>query len=46
MNSFFTAYAEYLERMYDESDDLIPLDEDTIPDEFDLDRIREWGDIG
>ena len=45
MNDFYTAYAEYLERMYDESDELVLIIEDTIPDTINLDRILEWGII-
>ena len=39
------AYREYLGRMFEESLDLVDVDVETVPDEYDLDdltRISEW----
>lgn len=45
MTELTRAYAEYLDRMIDESLDLVDVDVETVPDEYDLDdltRISEW----
>jgi hypothetical protein len=46
MSEFYTAYAEYLERMLLESDELTPVLEDTVPDWVSLPLVQEWADIG
>ena len=46
MSALYTAYAEYLERMLDESDELVLVDIDTVPADADWDRVAEWADIG
>jgi hypothetical protein len=44
--SLYTAYAEYAERMFDASDDLVVVDVDTVPVSVDWDRLAEWADVG
>ena len=41
------AYAEYLDRMYDQSDDLITVDQFTIPRHIDVNNpiMVEWADV-
>ena len=41
------AYAEYLDRMYDQSDDLVTVDQYTIPRDVDVDNatMSEWCDV-
>ena len=48
MSAFTEAYAEYLERMYDQSDDLTLIDELTVPlhVNYDNPNLLEWADIG
>ena len=47
MTAFIDAYTEYLERMYDESDDLTPVDQFTVPKDVDTDSptLSEWADL-
>jgi len=47
MNELYTAYAQYLDRMYDESDDLVNVDQFTIPRHIDVDNpiMIEWADV-
>ena len=42
MNDFYTAYSEYLDRMYDESDNLVIVDEETIPYDCNRAVMEEW----
>ena len=45
MTELTRAYAQYLERMLDESLDLVDVDVETVPDEYDVEdlhRISEW----
>ena len=45
MTELTRADSQYLERMLDESLDLVDVDVETVPDEYDLDdltRISEW----
>ena len=44
--ALYAAYAEYAERMYDESDDLTSVDMFTVPMDVDMDRLSEWADVG
>jgi len=48
MSAFLDAYAEYLERMYDQSDDLTLVDELTVPLHVNYSNpvLLEWADIG
>ena len=39
------AYTEYLERMFQESDDLTSVDIDSVPGDVDWDKVSEWGVI-
>ncbi len=47
MSAFITAYTEYLERMYDESDDLVSVDVFTVPKDVDPESatLIEWADV-
>jgi hypothetical protein len=46
MSALFEAYAEYLERMLEESLDLVEVDENTVPINVDLTGpITEWADL-
>ena len=46
MSALIEAYAEYLERMYDESEDVVHIDIFTVPTDVDLDgRLAEWADV-
>ena len=40
------AYTEYLERMFDESMDIVQVDADTVPDDANLAVVGEWADVG
>lgn len=42
MNAFYTAYSEYLERMLDQSDTLVIVDEETIPYDCNRAVMEEW----
>jgi len=46
MSAFIEAYAEYLERMLEQSLDLVEVDENTVPVDVDLcGPITEWADL-
>ena len=45
MSALSQAYREYLERMFDESDELTPVDIDTVPSTVDWDRVSEWAEL-
>ena len=47
MSAFLDAYTEYLERMYDESDDLTEVDIFTVPKDVDpkSGSLSEWADF-
>ena len=46
MSALYEAYAEYLDRMFDRSDDLVEVDVDSIPDEVDPSLSwLEWADF-
>ena len=42
MNEFYTAYAAYLERMIEQSDELVVVDEETIPYDCNRAVMEEW----
>ena len=44
--ALYAAYAEYAERMYNESDDLASVDVFSVPMDVDMDRLAEWADVG
>ena len=48
MSAFIEAYREYLERMYDESDELAIIDELTVPLHVNYSNpiLLEWGEVG
>tara|TARA_R110002050_G_C8609096_1_gene486324 strand:+ start:204 stop:350 length:147 start_codon:yes stop_codon:yes gene_type:complete len=47
MSAFIDAYAEYLERMFDKSEDLVTIDVSTVPKDVDPESapLIEWADI-
>jgi hypothetical protein len=46
MSAFIEAYREYLERMIDQSDDLVTVDQFTVPETVDTEGvITEWADV-
>lgn len=47
MSAFIDAYAEYLERMFDKSEDLVTVDVFTVPKDVDPESapLIEWADI-
>ena len=46
LSALYIAYAEYAERMFDESDDLSSVDVFSVPMNVDMDRLAEWADVG
>ncbi len=42
MTEFYTAYAAYLERMLQQSDELVLVDEETIPIDCNRAVMEEW----
>ena len=46
MEALYKAYADYLDRMYEETDDLVLVDETTVPDDVNLPAVQEWADVG
>ena len=46
-SAFLDAYREYLERMFDDSDDLVVFDVFSVPADVDPDSpsLREFGDF-
>ena len=46
MSALYEAYAEYLERMLDESDELALVSEETVPEGVSLPLLEEWADVG
>ena len=45
MSELLTAYAEYLERMFLESDELATVDIFTVPTNVSLTLLQEWADV-
>ena len=47
MSELSLAYAEYLERMFENSDDLVVVDLFTVPRDVDLNNpvLYEWTDV-
>ena len=45
MSELITAYAEYLERMFVESDELATVDIFTVPTTVNLPLLEEWADV-
>ena len=43
--TLMTAYAEYLERMLQQSDDLAVVISDTVPDSANVPVLLEWADL-
>ena len=43
MSELYKAYAEYLERMLEDSDDLTQVDPESVPEGLDLTALEEWG---
>ena len=42
MSEFYSAYSEYLERMLDETDDLVFVLKDTVPEDANTPLLQEW----
>jgi hypothetical protein len=42
MSEFYRCYAEYLERMLDETDDLACVAEETVTEEANVAVLEEW----
>ena len=45
MNDFYTAYADYLERMLDQSDEIAYVIEDTVPNDCNMPLFEEWATV-
>jgi hypothetical protein len=47
-SAFLAAYREYLERMFQESDDLVVVDLFSVPMDVELGSpsLAEWADVG
>ena len=45
MSALYEAYAEYLERMIEETDDLPTVDLFTVPTDVNLVTLSEWADV-
>ena len=47
MSAFVDAYREYLDRMIDESEDLVTVDVFTVPQDVDVNSpaVQEWADF-
>ena len=45
MSDLTTAYREYLDRMIDETDDLVEVDQFTVPLEYNLTALSEFADF-
>ena len=43
--ALLAAYREYLDRMVDESDDLVVIDQFTIPMDVNEQLLTEWADV-
>ena len=43
--AFLTAYTEYLERVFLASDELVTVDETTVPEEANYPLLEEWADV-
>jgi hypothetical protein len=45
MSELYIAYSEYLDRMYQESDDLAHVDLFSVPHHINLEKLQEWADV-
>ena len=45
MSALYEAYAEYLERMLDESDDLTLVDSTSVPADVNIPLLLEWAEL-
>ena len=45
MSELYVAYAEYLERMLDASDELAFVLEDTVPEDVNVPVMEEWANV-
>jgi hypothetical protein len=45
MSELYIAYSEYLDKMYQESDDLVQVDLFTVPQKVNLEKLQEWADV-
>ena len=44
-NELLIAYTEYVERMYEQSDELVSVYADTVPDHINIPALLEWADL-
>ena len=44
--NLLAAYTEYLERMFQASDDLENVDVFSVPWDVDMDKLSEWASVG
>ncbi len=45
MSELTIAYSEYLERMLGQTDDLVIVDVDTVPEDANYPLLLEWADV-
>ena len=45
MSALMLAYTQYLEHMFDESDELVTVDLFTVPTNVNLPLLQEWADV-
>ena len=45
MSALIVAYTQYLERMFDETDELATVDIFTVPTNVNLPLLEEWADV-
>ena len=45
MNEFYHFYALYLERMYEQSDEIAYVIEDTVPNDCNIPLFEEWATV-
>ena len=45
MSALYDAYAEYLDRMLDESDDLTLVDSTSVPADVNIPLLLEWAEL-
>ena len=45
MSELYIAYAEYLERMLGDSDELAQVIADTVPDDVCIPALQEWAEL-
>lgn len=46
VSELYVAYASYLERMLEQTEELTPVWRDSVPDTVNLPVLEEWSDLG